>query len=46
MCFALHVDPDIETGKIRIKPGSLYASPDDFKITVKGKGGHGARTTQ
>ncbi len=41
-CLALHSDTDIETGKIRIKPGSLYASPDDFKITVKGRGGHGA----
>lgn len=41
-CIALHMDPDIECGKIRIKKGSLYASPDDFKITVVGKGGHGA----
>lgn len=41
-CLALHVDSDIEKGKIRIKKGSLYASPDDFKIMVKGRGGHGA----
>lgn len=41
-CVALHVDPEIDAGKIRIKSGSLYASPDDFKITVHGKGGHGA----
>lgn len=42
ICLALHMDPDIECGKIRVKEGSLYASPDDFKITVIGKGGHGA----
>lgn len=41
-CFALHVDPDIDAGRVRVKPNSLYASPDDFKITVNGKGGHGA----
>lgn len=41
-CIALHVDPEIDTGKLRIKSGSLYASPDDFKITVHGRGGHGA----
>lgn len=41
-CVALHVDPDLESGTIRVKSGSLYASPDDFKITVIGRGGHGA----
>lgn len=42
ICLALHCDSDLNCGTIRIKPGSLYASPDDFKIIVKGKGGHGA----
>ncbi len=41
-CLALHVDPDIDTGKVRVKPGPLYASPDNFKIIINGKGGHGA----
>ena len=41
-CIALHVDTDLPSGRIRIKSGSAYASPDDFYITVKGKGGHGA----
>lgn len=41
-CIALHMDSDIDCGKIRIKKGSLYASPDDFFIKVIGKGGHGA----
>ncbi len=42
VCLALHVDPDIDAGKVRIKSGSLYASPDDFYIKIIGKGGHGA----
>ncbi|MBE5039623.1 M20 metallopeptidase family protein [Ructibacterium gallinarum] len=42
-CIALHVDPDLDAGTIRIKPGALYASPDDFRITIKGRGGHGAQ---
>ena len=42
VCIALHCDSDLDCGTIRVKPGSLYASPDDFRITVKGKGGHGA----
>lgn len=41
-CIALHVDTDIPTGTIRVKSGPMYASPDDFKIKVIGKGGHGA----
>lgn len=38
----LHVMNDLEAGKIRIKSGALMASPDDFDIIIKGKGGHGA----
>ena len=41
-CFALHMDPEIESGKIQIKPGPIYASPDDFEIEIIGRGGHGA----
>lgn len=38
---ALHVKPGLETGKIACKPGEYYASPDEFSITVTGRGGHG-----
>ena len=38
----LHVMNDVETGKIQIKCGELMAAPDDFSLTVYGKGGHGA----
>ncbi|MBE7026596.1 MAG: amidohydrolase [Ruminococcaceae bacterium] len=40
--FALHVEPTYECGTVAIKGGAIMASPDGFKITVKGKGGHGA----
>lgn len=41
-CIALHMDTDLNTGTMRIKNGPMYASPDDFAITIKGKGAHGA----
>lgn len=37
-----HVWPIVEAGKIGIKYGSMMAAPDHFKITIFGKGGHGA----
>ena len=40
--FGLHVEPLEKTGNIQIKDGSIMASPDDFKITIQGTGGHGA----
>ncbi len=39
---ALHVSPEIETGKIGIRPGMYMASGDEIHIEVKGKGGHAA----
>ncbi len=38
---ALHVKPGLPVGKIACKPEYYYASPDEFSITVTGKGGHG-----
>jgi len=38
---ALHVKPGLAVGKIACKPKHYYASPDEFSITVTGKGGHG-----
>lgn len=38
----LHVMNDTESGKIQIKSGELMAAPDDFELTIYGKGGHGA----
>lgn len=41
-CIATHVWSDIPVGQILVKRGPIMASPDDFEIVIKGKGGHGA----
>lgn len=38
----LHVNPQLETGKISFRSGKVMASADELYITVKGKGGHAA----
>jgi amidohydrolase len=38
----LHVDVRLEAGSIGITPGPVNASADEFVITVRGRGGHGA----
>ncbi|MBB84521.1 MAG: amidohydrolase [Deltaproteobacteria bacterium] len=39
-CFALHVAPQIPTGRVGCRPGAIMASFDDFEIEVRGRGGH------
>ena len=39
---ALHVTEDIEKGKIKIKEGMVNAASNPFKVTIWGRGGHGA----
>ncbi|MBK7130568.1 MAG: amidohydrolase [Crocinitomicaceae bacterium] len=39
---ALHVFPEMETGKVGLKSGMYMASCDELHITVYGKGGHAA----
>ena len=39
--FALHIDASREVNTISYTPGGIYASADDFRITVKGKQTHG-----
>lgn len=41
-CVALHVEPMCDVGTIQFRNGAIMASPDDFEIEIKGKGGHGA----
>jgi amidohydrolase len=41
--FGMHIESNIETGKIEYKPGAFMASSDWFHITVKGKGSHGSQ---
>ncbi|WP_439122415.1 M20 aminoacylase family protein [Marivita sp.] len=40
--YALHTDPFSEEGQLRTTPGPIMAAVDDFHITVRGVGGHGA----
>lgn len=44
--YALHVFPDMETGKTGFKEGIYMASCDEIYITVNGSGGHGATPHQ
>lgn len=40
--FSQHVFPELDAGKIGMRPGKYMASTDEVHITVKGKGGHAA----
>ena len=40
--YALHVFPDMETGKVGFREGLYMASCDEIYVTIHGKGGHGA----
>ena len=40
--FGLHINAQLEVGKITYKPGGTFAGVGDLKITVKGKSSHGA----
>ncbi|NOQ73675.1 MAG: amidohydrolase [Crocinitomix sp.] len=44
--YALHVFPELEVGKVGIRGGMYMASCDEIRMTVKGKGGHGAMPHQ
>jgi hippurate hydrolase len=41
-CLALHVDSEIETGKVGYVSGFAMANSDAVDITIRGVGGHGA----
>jgi amidohydrolase len=41
--FGLHIESDIEVGRLEYKPGAFMASSDWFHIVVKGKGSHGSQ---
>lgn len=40
--LALHVDPGIPVGQIGVRSGPLMACADSLRITIRGRGGHGA----
>jgi len=40
--FALHLYSGLDVGKIGVRDGAFFASADEYTLTIKGKGGHGA----
>jgi amidohydrolase len=42
----MHVNPQLETGKLSFRAGKVMASADEIYITVSGKGGHAAAPHQ
>ncbi len=40
--YGLHLYPEVEEGRIAVKPGPLMAQTGEFDITITGKSGHGA----
>jgi amidohydrolase len=41
-CAALHAWPALESGLVEINHGVFFASFDDFRLVIRGKGGHSA----
>lgn len=41
--YGAHLFTDLPLGKIGIKEGPIMAAVDVFKLTIQGKGGHGAK---
>lgn len=40
--FALHLYSGLDVGKIGVRDGAFFASADEYTLTIRGKGGHGA----
>jgi amidohydrolase len=40
--FALHLYSGLDAGKIGVRDGAFFASADEFDLTIRGRGGHGA----
>ncbi len=40
--YGLHVMSRLETGVVETRPGTLNASTDSVRLTINGRGGHGA----
>ena len=44
--LGIHLWADLASGKVSLEPGPRMASTDRLKITIRGKGGHGAMPHQ
>jgi amidohydrolase len=40
--FALHLYSGLDVGQIGVRDGAFFASADEFTLTIRGRGGHGA----
>ncbi|HYZ16549.1 MAG TPA: amidohydrolase [Candidatus Acidoferrum sp.] len=40
--FALHLFSGLDVGKIGVRDGAFFASADEYDLTIRAKGGHGA----
>ncbi|HEV8094602.1 MAG TPA: M20 aminoacylase family protein [Burkholderiales bacterium] len=40
--YALHNWPGLAAGKMSVRPGPVLAATDEMRITIRGRGGHGA----
>lgn len=40
--YALHNWPELEPGRIAVRPGPMMAATDEIGITIRGRGGHAA----
>ncbi|GAC1622974.1 MAG: amidohydrolase [Vulcanimicrobiaceae bacterium] len=40
--FALHLYSGLDVGKIGVRDGAFFASADEYTLTIRGTGGHGA----
>ncbi|MCV2489947.1 M20 family metallopeptidase [Geodermatophilus sp. YIM 151500] len=38
--FALHVSSNFASGTVQVRPGPMMAAADQWKVTVRGRGGH------
>lgn len=41
-CLCAHVMSEVPVGSMLVKYGAIMASPDDFDLIIKGRGGHAA----
>jgi amidohydrolase len=43
MIFSGHIDRHFNVGEIAVQPGMICAYTDEFKVEIKGRGGHAAK---
>ena len=44
--FGLHLAGHLPFGTLQVRYGAMYGAPDEFEITIQGKGGHAASPEQ